>query len=136
MAHPRSDLVAAGSISAACSASAAGPRASVHPSTSTSGMSSRTEDDVKASSASSTRSRGIRTLLDAIPAPRRKLHHRRPRDAGQDAELERRCVKRVSPTRHQTFVTVPSRTIPSVSTKSASSAPRRRASASAAMLTA
>ena len=45
-------------------------------------------------------------------------------------------VKRVRSRRHQMFVTGPSRTEPSAARKIASSAPRRRASAQAAMLTA
>ena len=45
-------------------------------------------------------------------------------------------VLSASPARHHTFVTVPSSTMPSVSTKTASSAPRLFASASAAMFTA
>ena len=45
-------------------------------------------------------------------------------------------VKSVSPRRHQTFVVGPSSTIPSGLTKTASSAPRRRASSIAAMFTA
>ena len=95
--------------------------------------SSRTEDDVKAS-ASSTRSRGYAPSSTRYPLPgassitaARVTPARMPSSSdGVD----------VSPARHQRFVTVPSRTIPSASTKSASSAPRRRASASAAMLTA
>ena len=69
------------------------------------------------------------------PVPRGELEQGGARLAGEDADLERRRQS-TSPSRHQMFVTGPSSTIPSASTKTASSAPRAFASASAAMLTA
>ncbi len=113
------------------------PSPTGRPSSSTTGMISRTDEDVNASSAAG----HPLELVSGPPRPRsragsRRSQHLGARDAGEDAELERRRQQTVAASRHQTFVTGPSSTIPSVERKTASSAPRRRASASAAMLTA
>ena len=59
------------------------------------GITSRTDDDVNASSAPCS-SRAERALLDVVAERLRELENRRPRDAREDAEVER-GVKSVWP---------------------------------------
>ena len=101
-------------------------------STATTGMTSRTDDEVKASSAARRRpsriARPPRSRSRAPPRARGARRASRPRGSRARAQVSRRTA----PSRHQTFVTGPSSTVPSRSTRTASSAPRRFASASAA----
>ena len=111
-------------------------RSSGRPSSATTGVGSLTDDDVKTFV-------GSREAAQAGGVPPRRL---RPAPRGR---AQRGCapspgrmpvssdgVSRISPSRHQMFVTGPSSTMPSASTKPASSAPRDFASDSAAIATA
>ena len=76
--------------------SAAGPRANGVPSTATTGITSRTEDDVNTSSAARRRSSGNTPSTTSRPVAVGELEQGGARLAGEDADLERRRHEHVA----------------------------------------
>ena len=92
---------------ASCSAGAAGPRPMARPSSSTTGITSRTDDEVKISSAPMTRSSGNAPSSTGHPSSGAQTKQSRPRLPGENPELERRRQQPVAlpppDVRHRAF---------------------------------
>ena len=110
VAHARS-VAPAACLSAAWSSSAAGPREIGAPSSSSTGITSRTDDDVKASSAASSSRQAEVALLDRVAAVAARARCTVARVTPARMPRSSEGVKSVRSRRHQTFVVGPSSTI-------------------------